>query len=83
MLTTARSKQNYPTNKYAISHPKPAVDVKKLVTNAPATFPKLPAEDHNPIIAPLPLFPNQLANIAVHEGHPTDYISPFKANKRQ
>ena len=58
-------------------------DVKKLVNNAPITFPAFPLEHHNPTIAPLPLFPNQLANIAVQAGQPKDCINPLIENSKQ
>lgn len=59
------------------------VDVKKLVNKAPPIFPALPDEHQSPISTPLPLFPNQLAKIAEHAGHPIDYKKPLIENKKQ
>ena len=57
------------------------LDVRKLVSNAPATFPKLPHDCQNPIMVPRPRFPNQLAKIAFEHGQPTDYTRPLIANR--
>jgi hypothetical protein len=59
----------------------PRDDVKKLVNNAPPTLPALAQELQNPIRRPLSFFPNQFVNIVTVEGHPDDYIKPFKAKR--
>jgi len=58
------------------------VDVRKLVSRAPATFPKFPQDCQNPIIVPRPLLPNQLAKIAFVHGQPTDYTRPLTENRK-
>lgn len=69
--------------KYVNSHFSMIVDVRKLVTIAPATLPKLPQDYQNPMIVPRPFFPNQLAKIELQHGHPSDYASPLIANRNE
>ena len=73
--------QENPTYIYAYSQGRFIVDVRKLVINAPVTFPKLPHDYQKPIIVPRPRFPNQFANTALQQGHPTDYNSPLRPNR--
>jgi hypothetical protein len=58
------------------------VDVRKLVSNAPATLPKFPQDYQNPIIVPRPRFPNQFAKIALEHGQPTDCTSPLREKRK-
>lgn len=83
ILTTAMKIQNHETIIKAYLQLYKSEDVKKLVNNAPITFPALPLEHHSPTIAPLPLFPNQLANIVLQAGHPNDCINPLIENRKQ
>ncbi len=83
MFITAKTRHAYPNIKYVISHLSPTVDVRKLVISAPATFPKLPQDYQKPIIVPRPFLPNQLANIRLQAGHPTDWQIPFTAKRKE
>jgi len=58
------------------------VDVRKLVSRAPATFPKFPQDYQKPIIVPRPLLPNQFAKIAFKHGQPTDCMRPLTENRK-
>ncbi len=75
--------QNHDTTMNACLQLYSNVEVKKLVIKAPTTFPAFPLEHQNPTTAPLPLLPNQLANIVEQAGQPKDCINPLIEKSKQ